>query len=116
MTQHKFVLASTETARLGKVVGLLDADPSWCDRKVDLVDMSDALDARRKSDQADDHQDDVPRMATDIQCMNHVSAAVFPTPTDMAATTPGPEVSGVWAWPPGHAHGIANESRIYSII
>ncbi|TGJ78160.1 hypothetical protein E0Z10_g10604 [Xylaria hypoxylon] len=28
----------------------------------------------------------------------------------------GPEVIGVWAWPPGHAHGIADESHIYSII
>lgn len=27
-----------------------------------------------------------------------------------------PEVIGVWVWQPGNAHGISNESNIYSII
>ncbi|KAI5852054.1 hypothetical protein GGS23DRAFT_541688 [Durotheca rogersii] len=114
--EGKFVLASTETAQLEEAVGLLDGGPSWCDRKVDLVDLLDPLDARRKSGQADDNQDDIPCMATDIQCMNHISAAVLPTPAGMATATLGPEVIGVWAWPPGHAHGIADESHVYSII
>ncbi|KAI1314233.1 hypothetical protein F5Y03DRAFT_6127 [Xylaria venustula] len=114
--EGKFILASTETAQLEEAVGLLDGGPCWCNRKVDLVDLLDALDARRKSGEADDNQDDIPCMATDIQCMNHVSAAVLPTPAGIATATLGPEVVGVWAWQPGHAHGIADESYIYSII
>lgn len=121
VAEGKFILASTETAQLEEAVGLMDAGPSWCDSKVDLVDLLDALDAHRKSGQADDNnQDDIPRMATDIQCMNHLSAAVLPTPagivTATATLTLGPDVIGVWAWPPGHAHGIADESHVYSIL
>lgn len=115
-TEGKFILASTETAQLDEAVGLLDAGPAWCDRKVDLVDLLDMLDAQRKSDPANNNGDDVPRMATDIQCMNHVSAAVFPTPTSITTAASEPEVIGIWAWQPGHAHGIKNESSIYSII
>lgn len=114
--EGKFVLDSTEMAQLDKAVGLLDGGPCWCDRKVDLVDLMDALDAHRKSNQADDNPNDISHMATDIQCMNHLFAAVLPTPASIAAPTLGPEVIGVWAWPPGHAHGIADESHIYSII
>ncbi|KAI1754677.1 hypothetical protein F4782DRAFT_491061 [Xylaria castorea] len=114
--EGKFILASTETARLEEAVGLLNGGPSWCNRKVDLVGLLDALDTHRKSGQADDNQDDIPRMATDIQCMGHVSAAVLPTPAGIATAMLGPEVVGVWAWPPGHAHGIADESHAYSII
>ncbi|KAK5637671.1 hypothetical protein RRF57_013386 [Xylaria bambusicola] len=106
----KFILASTETAQLDEAVGLLDGGPSWCNRKVDLVSLLDALDTHHKSDQADDNQDDDPRVITDIQCMNHLSAAL------LATATLGPEVIGVWAWQPGHAHGIGDESHVYSII
>ncbi|EMR71668.1 putative alpha-galactosidase a precursor protein [Eutypa lata UCREL1] len=131
-----FILASTEMAQLEEAAGLLDAGPVWRDRKVDLVDLLDALDSNRKSeiksknknksDQADDDddddddQDDVPHNTTDIQCTNHVSAAALPTPTpaDMStvAVTTGPEVIAIWTWQPGHAHGIANESNIYATI
>ncbi|KAI0407767.1 hypothetical protein F4802DRAFT_551197 [Xylaria palmicola] len=114
--EGKFILASTETAQLEEAVGLLDGGSAWCNRKVDLVGLLDALYTHRKSGQADGNQDDIPRMVTDIQCMNHVSAAVLPTPAGIATATLGPEVIGVWAWLPGHAHGIANESHIYSII
>jgi len=114
--EGKLILASTETARLEEAVGLLDGGPSWCNRKVDLVGLLDALGTRCKSGQADNNQNDIPRVATDIQCMNHVSAAVLPTPAGIATAALGPEVIGVWAWPPGHAHGIADESHVYSII
>ena len=115
-TEGKFVLASTETAQLDEAVGLLNAGPVWCDKNIDLVDLLDALDARNQAEQADDNPDDVPRMTTDIQCMNRVSAVVFPTPASIAAVAQGPDVVGVWAWPPGHAHGITDETHIYSII
>ncbi|TGJ78167.1 hypothetical protein E0Z10_g10603 [Xylaria hypoxylon] len=64
--EGKFILASTETAQLEEAVGLLDGGPSWCNRKIDLVGLLDALDTHRKSGRADDNQDDIPRMATDI--------------------------------------------------
>ncbi|KAI0966406.1 hypothetical protein F4678DRAFT_475913 [Xylaria arbuscula] len=96
--EDKFILASTETVQLEEAVGLLDGGPSWCNKKFDL---------------ADDNQDDIPRMATDIQCMNHVSAAVLPAPARIATATLGPEVIGVWAWQPGHTHGIADESHAW---
>ena len=66
--EGNFILASTEMAQLKETAGLLDAGPVWCDRKVDLVDLLDALDSHRKSeiksksksksDQADDDDDD----------------------------------------------------------
>ncbi|KAI1361993.1 hypothetical protein F5Y08DRAFT_313347 [Xylaria arbuscula] len=52
----------------------------------------------------------------DIQCMNHLYATILPTPAGIATATLGPEVIGFWAWPPGHAHGTADESHAYSII
>lgn len=130
--EGNFILASTEMAQLQEAAGLLDAGPVWCDRKVDLVDLLDALDSHRKSeiksksksksDQADDdddddNQDDVPHnTTTDIQCMNHASAAVLPKPANMATVATGPEVIAIWTWQPGHAHGIANESNVYATI
>ncbi|KAI1149053.1 hypothetical protein F4825DRAFT_68019 [Nemania diffusa] len=114
--EGKFILASTETAQLEEAVGLLDGGPSWCNRKFDLVGLLDAFDTHRKSGQANNNQDDIPRMATDIQCMDHVSAAVLPIPAGIATAPLGPEVIGVWAWQPGHAHGIAKETHVYSII
>lgn len=111
--EGKFILGSTETAQLEETSGLLDAGPAWIDKAFNLVDL---LDAYHKGDQADDSQDDIAHMPTDIQCMNHVSAMVLPTPGSLATTMVEPEVIGVWAWQPGHAHGIANESHIYSII
>jgi len=96
--EGKFVLASTEMAQLEEALQLLDAGPVWIDRKFNLVDLLEALDAYHKGDQADDNQDDVARMATDIQCMNHVSAAVLSTPAGIATAALGPEVIGVWAW------------------
>lgn len=95
---------------------LLDGGPSWCNRKVDLVDLLEALDTHRKSGQADGNQDEIPRTVTDIQCMNHLGAAVLPTPAGIATAMLGPEVIGIWAWQPDHAHGIADESHVYSII
>ncbi|GAW19635.1 hypothetical protein ANO14919_091240 [Xylariales sp. No.14919] len=108
----KFVLASTELSQLEETVWLLDAGPAWCGTKVDLVDLLDALYAHRESERLDDSLDNV----TDIQCMNHISAVVFPAPAAFAATALGPEVIGVWAWQPGNAHGIAGESDVYSAI
>ncbi|KAI0485381.1 hypothetical protein F4859DRAFT_379590 [Xylaria cf. heliscus] len=108
----KFVLASTELVRLEEAVGLLSAGPAWRDEKIDLVPLLDALYEHRKNEQV------VPYTVTDIQCMNHLSAVVLPTPASIAAAVPlvGSEVVGVWAWQPGHAHGISNESYVYSII
>ncbi|OIW34243.1 hypothetical protein CONLIGDRAFT_566105 [Coniochaeta ligniaria NRRL 30616] len=114
--EGRFILASTETAHLDEAVGLLDAGPAWRDKKVDLVDLLDALNDYRKSDLANDNKDEVSRMVTDIQCMNHVSAVVLPIPASIATATLGPEVIGVWTWQPGHAHGIAAESHTYSVI
>jgi hypothetical protein len=118
--EGKFALASTQRAQLDEAIGLLDAGPTWCDRKVHLIDLLDrfyaARDACRNRDKNDDdNQDGNLRELTDIQCMNRVSALVLPTPADMA-TTVGPEVVGVWAWQPGCAHGIADESHAYSIL
>ncbi|KAI1169443.1 hypothetical protein F4777DRAFT_584927 [Nemania sp. FL0916] len=50
-----------------------------------------------------------------MQCTNHSSGAVLPTSTTLGFEI-GSEVIGVWAWQSGHAHGIANQSHIYSII
>ncbi|RWA05543.1 hypothetical protein EKO27_g9558 [Xylaria grammica] len=108
----EFVLASTELSQLEETVGLLDAGPAWCDTKADLVDLLDALYAHRESAWLDDSLDNV----TDIQCMDHLSAVIFPAPAAFAATALGPEVIGVWAWQPGNAHGIAGESDVYSAI
>lgn len=115
----KFVLASTETAEVEAALGLREAGPAWCHRKVDIDDLMDLFYARRRGDQADDNQDGVEQrmtMTTDIQCMNQVYAEVLPTPADIAAAAPGPEVIGIWAWQPGHSHGMAAESHAYSII
>ncbi|KAL2126704.1 hypothetical protein VTI74DRAFT_375 [Chaetomium olivicolor] len=119
----KFVLVSTETAQLDGKVGLLKAGPAWCDTKVDLIDLLDAFYARRKqrvqAKTTARHDDDDHR--TDIQCMNHLSAAILPNlgpgvTTDEQPAAAIQDVIGIWAWQPGHAHGIANESRIYSLI
>lgn len=121
--EGKFVLDSTEMASLEEAVGLLDAGPAWCDRKVDLVPLLDSLYAYRETVQANDsqdsdHRDDVPQknLFTNIQCMNHLSAVVLPSPAGIATAAPGLGVVGIWAWQPGHAHGIAAESHVYSII
>ncbi|KAI0384647.1 hypothetical protein F5Y04DRAFT_292977 [Hypomontagnella monticulosa] len=116
--EKKFVLIWTEQVDLEEAVGLLDARPPWRDRNFDLVDLLDALDARRKSDPTNSDQNDPRRVVTDIQCMNHVSAAILPTPdgTGIDIADLGPDVIGIWAWQPGHAHGIGNAIRIYSII
>jgi hypothetical protein len=52
--EGKFILASTETAQLEETAGLLDGGPSWCNRKVDLVDLLDALDAHREAEKSPD--------------------------------------------------------------
>lgn len=108
--EGKFILAST--AQLEEALWLLDAGPAWIDRKFNLVDL---LDVHHKGDQADENQGDVARMATDIQCMNHVSAMVLSTPAGIATAARGPEGIGVWAWQPGHAHGIENESHLHAL-
>ncbi|KND86786.1 hypothetical protein TOPH_08556 [Tolypocladium ophioglossoides CBS 100239] len=108
--EGKFILDSTEMASLEEAVGLRDSGPPWCNRKVELLDLLDSFYAARKSVQGDQRDE----VFTDIQCMNHLSALVLPSPAGIAA--PGPEVVGVWAWHPGHAHGIAAESHVYSII
>lgn len=107
------ILVWTESLRLDVVIGLLDAAPPWRDRKFDLVGLLDDLDAHRKSKQTDCN---APLSEIDVQCMNRVSAVVLPTPAHTGIAGLGPEAIGVWTWQPGHAHGIANEIRIHSII
>ncbi|KAI0839543.1 hypothetical protein F5Y06DRAFT_265658 [Hypoxylon sp. FL0890] len=110
--KDKYVVASTETVQLEEAVGLLDAGPVWCDKKVDAVDLLDTFYVLRDKGQVDVDEDGMPPM--DIQCMNHLAALVVPTPDGIDTTVP--DVVGIWAWQPGHAHGISNESDIYSII
>lgn len=113
----KFVLASTETTQVEAALGLLDAGPAWCERKVDIDDLMAWFYPRRRSGQADNSQDGVEqRMTTDVQCMNQVYAEVLPTPAAIGTAAPGPEMIGIWAWQPGNSHGIAAESHAYSVI
>ncbi|KAK4151238.1 hypothetical protein C8A00DRAFT_36137 [Chaetomidium leptoderma] len=113
----KFVLGSTETAPLDKKIGLRDARPTWCDAKIELIDLLDAFDARRKlsdqlkaktshNDDDDDDDDDDDRI--DIQCI------IMHEP--LHDGNDDDNIVGIWAWQPGHTHGIANESHIYSLI
>ncbi|KAM0335462.1 hypothetical protein ACHAQA_000510 [Verticillium albo-atrum] len=113
--EGKFVLASTEKTDLGEAVGLLDAGPAWCGRKVEVIDLLDAFYARREGEQV---VDDDTYKVTDIQCMNDISALIVPTPPSISAAVQGlgPDVVGSWAWQPGHAHGIADASHAHSII
>ncbi|KAK3903873.1 hypothetical protein C8A05DRAFT_32367 [Staphylotrichum tortipilum] len=131
--EAKFILASCETAQLDEKIGIRDARPAWHDAKVELIDLLDAFYAGRKirHDQReanktghdnDSEDDDDNRI--DIQCVNHVSALILPNPglavgdlnKSQPATAAADDIIGVWAWQPGHAHGIAAESDAYSLI
>ncbi|KAK4233140.1 hypothetical protein C8A03DRAFT_39175 [Achaetomium macrosporum] len=115
-TKGKFVLPSTEISALDTSLGLLSAGPVWHDARFDLIHLLDAFYAQRnrqlddgsyiKSDQAN------------VQCTGHVSALVLPSPfvRNSQGEQPQDKVVGIWAWQPGHAHGIANESHIYSLL
>ena len=105
----KFLLASTETTQLEDALGLFSGGPAWCGRTVDLVDLLDAFYARRA------REPPAPNPPTDIQCMVRFSALVVPSP-DLTHDPAAADVVSSWAWPPGHAHAVADESHVYAAL
>ncbi len=105
----KFLLASTERTRLEGALGLFSGGPAWHDRTVDLVDLLDAFYARRA------REPPRPNPPTDIQCVGHLFALVVPSPNH-AHDPAAEDVVASWAWPPGHAHAVAAESRVHAAL
>lgn len=142
----KFALGSTERAQLGKMIDLHDARPAWHDTKVELTDLLDAFYARgelrdqleAKTSHADGHNNNEDNYRIEIQCLNHLAALALPNASlssgSGSGTTPtnhqpapaqnqhnnnnpnNDDVIGIWAWQPSHAHDIASESHIYSLL
>ncbi len=105
----KFLLASTETTKLEDALGLFSGGPAWCGRTVELVDLLDAFYARRA------RKPPAPNPPTDIQCVGHLFALVVPSP-DHTRDPAAVDVVASWAWPPGHAHAVADQSRVYAAL
>ncbi len=107
----KFLLTSTDTAQLEDALGLVSGGPAWCGRTVDLVDLLDAFDARRAREPSPPNPP-----TADMQYMGHLAALVLPDPDRHDPAAADADVVGAWAWPPGHAHGVAAESRVYAVL